>query len=169
MQTKRFTSGELAKLRKRGGSMNAKVMKEGSAEASSVSLSLLDHKTGTINKEYNRTDCDIYSFPVDNEYSLLLIKFNIYINGTLSSIYTSLGNQVTSYGVNDGILLSTSGSVSIMAGSAFAYRRNSNWQYNNVSSSVGGTQYPCYFSSHQVGSNYQWSATIEYDISIYGF
>lgn len=169
MQTKRFTSGELAKLRKRGGSMNAKVMKEGSAEASSVSLSLLDHKTGTINKEYNRTDCDIYSFPVDDEYSLLLIKFNIYINGTLSSIYTSLGHQVTGYGVNDGILLSTSGSGSIMVGSAFAYRRNSNWQYNNISSSVGGTQYPCYFSSYQLGSNYQWSATIEYDISIYGF
>lgn len=149
--------------------MNAKVMKEGSAEASSVSLSLLDHKTGTINKEYNRTDCDIYSFPVDDEYSLLLIKFNIYINGTLSSIYTSLGNQVAGYGVNDGILLSTSGSGSIMVGNAFAYRRNSNWQYNNISSSVGGTQHPCYFSSYQLGSNYQWSATIEYDISIYGF
>ena len=149
--------------------MNAKVMKEGSAEASSVSLSLLDHKTGAINKEYNRTDCDIYSFSVDNEYSLLLIKFNIYINSTLSSLYTSLGSQVTGYGTNNGILLSTFGSVSTMVGSAFAYRRNSNWQYNNVSSSVGGTQYPCYFSSYQVGSNYQWSATIEYDISIYGF
>lgn len=149
--------------------MNAKVMKEGSAETSSVSLSLLDHKTGTIDKEYNSTDCNIYSFPVDNEYSLLLIKFNIYINGTLSSIYTSLGSQATGYGENDGILLSTSGSVSTMVGSAFAYRRNSDWQYNNVSSSIGGTPYPCYFSSYQVGSNYKWSATIEYDISIYGF
>lgn len=150
--------------------MNAKVMKEGSAETSSVSLSLLDHKAGTINKEYNRADCDIYSFSVGDEYSLLLIKFNIYINGTLSSVYTSLGNQATGYGVNDGILLSTSGNDSTMVGSAFAYRRNSDWQYNNVSSSVRGTQYPCYFSSHQVGSNYhQWSATIEYDISIYGF
>ena len=149
--------------------MNAKVMKEGSAETSSVSLSLLDHKTGTINKEYNRTNCDIYSFSVDNEYSLLLIKFNIYINSTLSSVYTSLGHQVTGYGANDGILLSTSGNGLTMVGSAFAYRRNSDWQYNNVSSSVGGTQYPCYFSSYQVDSNYQWSATIEYDISIYGF
>lgn len=144
-------------------------MKEGSAETSSVSLSLLDHKAGTINKEYNRTDCNIYSFSVDDEYSLLLIKFNIYINGTLSSIYTSLGNQVTGYEVNNGILLSTFGNSSTMVGSAFAYRRNSNWQYNNLSSSVEGTQYPCYFSSYQVGSNYQWSATIEYDISIYGF
>lgn len=149
--------------------MNAKVMKEGSAETSSVSLSLLDHKAGTINKEYNKTDCDIYFFSVDDEYSLLLIKFNIYINGTLSSIYTSLGNRVTGYGVNEGILLSTFGNGSTMVGSAFAYKRNSNWQYNNLSSSVGGAQYPCYFSSYQVGSNYQWSATIEYDISIYGF
>ena len=149
--------------------MNAKVMKEDSAETSSVSLSLLDHKTGTINKEYNRADCNIYSFPVDDEYSLLLIKFDIYINGTLSSVYTSLGNQVTGYGLNDGILLPTSGNSSTMVGSAFAYRRDSYWQYNNTSSSVGGTQYPCYFSSHQVGSNYQWSATIKYDISIYGF
>lgn len=150
--------------------MNAKVMKEGSAETASVSLQLLDHKTGTINKEYNREDCNIYSFSVDNKkYSLLLIKFNIYINSTLSSLYTSLGRQVTGYGANDGILLSTSGSVSTMVGSAFAYRRNTYWQYNNVSSSVTGTQYPCYFSSYQVGSNYQWSATIEYDISIYGF
>ena len=149
--------------------MNAKVMKEGSAETSSVSLLLLDHTTGTINKEYNRTNCDIYSFSVNNEYSLLLIKFNIYVNSTLSSVYTSLGHQVTGYGVNDGILLSTSGSGSTMVGSAFAYRRNSDWQYTNVSSSVGGTPYPCYFSSYQVGSNYQWSATIEYDISIYGF
>lgn len=149
--------------------MNAKVMKEGSAETSSVSLSLLDHKAGTINKEYDRTDCNIYSFSVDNKYSLLLIKFNIYINGTLSSIYTSLGNQVTGYEVNDGILLSTSASGLTTVGSAFAYRRNSYWQYNNVGSSAGGTQYPCYFSSHQVGSNYKWSATIEYDISIYGF
>lgn len=158
-----------AKLRKWGGSMNAKVMKEGSAETSSVSLSLLNHKAGTINKEYNRTDCNIYSFSVDDEYSLLLIKFNIYVNGTLSSLYTSLGSQVTGYEVNDGILLSTSGSGSTMVGSVFAYRRNSYWQYNNLSSSVGGTQYPCYFFSYQVGSNYQWSATIEYDISIYGF
>lgn len=148
--------------------MNAKIMKEGSAETSSVSLLLLDHKTGTINKEYNRRDCDIYSFSVDNEkYSLLLIKFNIYINGTLSSLYTSLGNQVTGYGVNDGILLSTSGSVTTV-GSAFAYRRDSYWQYNNISSSVTGTQNPCHFSSYQVDSNYQWDATIEYDISIYG-
>ena len=157
------------KLRKRGGSMNAKVMKEGSAETSSISLLLLDHKTGVINKEYDRTDCNIYSFSVDNEYSLLLIKFNIYINGTLSPLYTSLGNQVTGYGVNDGILLSTSASGLTTVGSAFAYRRDSYWQYNNVSSSVTGTQNPCYFSSYQVGSNYQWSATIEYDISIYGF
>lgn len=149
--------------------MNAKVMKEGSAETASVSLQLLDHKTGTINKEYNRSDCDIYSFSVDNKkYSLLLIKFNIYINGTLSSLYTSLGKQVTGYGVNDGILLSTSGSVSTMVGSAFAYRRNTYWQYNNVSSSVTGTQNPCYFSSYQVGNDYQWEATIEYDITIYG-
>lgn len=148
--------------------MNAKVMKEGSAETSSISLLLLDHKTGVINKEYNRTNCNIYSFSVDNEYSLLLIKFNIYINGTLSPLYTSLGNQVTGYGVNDGILLSTSAS-DLTVGSAFAYRRDSYWQYNNVSSSVTGTQNPCYFSSYQVGSNYQWSATVEYDISIYGF
>lgn len=149
--------------------MNAKVMKEGSAETASVSLQLLDHKTGTINKEYNRKDCNIYSFSVDNKkYSLLLIKFNIYINSTLSSLYTSLGHQVTGYGVNDGILLSTSGSVSAMVGSAFAYRRNTYWQYNNVSSSVTGTQNPCYFSSYQVGSDYQWDATIKYDISIYG-
>lgn len=148
--------------------MNAKVMKESSAEISSVSLLLLDHKTGTINKEYNRADCNIYSFSVDNDYSLLLIKFNIYINGTLSSLYTSLGKQVTGYGVNDGILLSTSGSVR-MVGSAFAYRRDSYWQYNNISSSVTGTQNPCHFSLCQVGSNYQWSATVEYDISIYGF
>lgn len=149
--------------------MNAKVMKEGSAETSSVSLLLLDHKTGTINKEYNRTDCNIYSFSVNNEYSLLLIKFNIYVNSTLSPLYTSLGNSVTGYGANDGILLSTSGSGLTMVGSAFAYRRDSYWQYNNVSSSTTGTQNPCYFSSYQVGSNYQWSATIEYDISIYGF
>lgn len=152
--------------------MNAKVMKEGSAETASVSLQLLDHKTGTINKEYNREDCNIYSFSVDNvdnkEYSLLLIKFNIYINGTLSSLYTSLGCQVTDYGANDGILLSTSGSVSTMVGSAFAYRRNTYWQYNNVSSSVTGTQNPCYFSSYQVGNDYKWDATIKYDISIYG-
>lgn len=149
--------------------MNAKVMKESSAEISSVSLLLLDHKTGTINKEYNRADCNIYSFSVDNDYSLLLIKFNIYIiNSTLSSLYTSLGKQVTGYGVNDGILLSTSGSVR-MVGSAFAYRRDSYWQYNNISSSVTGTQNPCHFSLYQVGSNYQWSATVEYDISIYGF
>lgn len=148
--------------------MNAKVMKESSAEISSVSLLLLDHKTGTINKEYNRANCNIYSFSVDNDYSLLLIKFNIYINGTLSPLYTSLGNQVTGYGVNDGILLSTSGSVT-MVGSAFAYRRDSYWQYNNISSSVTGTQNPCHFSLYQVGSNYQWSATVEYDISIYGF
>lgn len=148
--------------------MNAKVMKESSAEISSVSLLLLDHKTGTINKEYNRADCNIYSFSVDNDYSLLLIKFNIYINGTLSPLYTSLGKQVTGYGVNDGILLSTSGSAT-MVGSAFAYRRNSYWQYNNISSSVTGTQNPCHFSSYQVGSDYQWSTTVEYDISIYGF
>lgn len=149
--------------------MNAKVMKESSAEISSVSLLLLDHKTGTINKEYNRADCNIYSFSVDNDYSLLLIKFNIYINGTLSFLYTSLGNQVTDYGVNDGILLSTSGSGTMVVGSAFAYRRNSYWQYNNISSSVTGTQHPCHFSLYQVDSNYQWSATVEYDISIYGF
>lgn len=149
--------------------MNAKVMKESSAEISSVSLLLLDHKTGTINKEYNRENCNIYSFSVDNDYSLLLIKFNIYINGTLSSLYTSLGNKVTDYGVNDGILLSTSGSVAMVVGSAFAYRRDSYWQYNNISSSVTGTQNPCHFSLYQVGSNYQWSATVEYDISIYGF
>lgn len=148
--------------------MNAKVMKESSAEISSVSLLLLDHKTGTINKEYNRADCNIYSFSVDNDYSLLLIKFNIYINGTLSSLYTSLGKQVTGYGVNDGILLSTSGSVR-MVGSAFAYRRDSYWQYNNISSSMTGTQNPCHFSLYQVDSNYKWSATVEYDISIYGF
>lgn len=149
--------------------MNAKVMKEGSAEASSVSLLLLDHKTGTINKEYNRMDCNIYSFSVDNEYSLLLIKFDIYINSTLSPVYTSLGNPASGYGTNDGILLSTSGSDLTTAGSAFAYRRDSYWQYNNVSSSAVGTQSPCHFSTYQVGSNYQWSATIEYDISIYGF
>lgn len=149
--------------------MNAKVMKESSAEISSVSLLLLDHKTGTINKEYNRANCNIYSFSVDNDYSLLLIKFNIYINSTLSPLYTSLGNQVTGYEANDGILLSTSGSVT-MVGSAFAYRRDySYWQYNNISSSVTGTQNPCHFSSYQVSSNYQWSATVEYDISIYGF
>lgn len=148
--------------------MNAKVMKEGSAETASVSLLLLDHKTGTINKEYNRSDCNIYSFSVDNKYSLLLIKFNIYINSTLSPLYTSLGNQVTGYGVNNGILLSTSGSNSIV-GNAFAYRRGSYWQYNNISSSVTGTQNPCNFSSYQVGSNYKWSVTVEYDISIYGF
>lgn len=149
--------------------MNAKVMKEGSAGTSSVSLLLLDHKTGTINKEYNRADCNIYSFSVDNdEYSLLLIKFDIYVNSTLSSVYTSLGNPATGYETNDGILLLTSGSDSTV-GSAFAYRRGSYWQYNNVSSSMRGTQDPCHFSTHQAGSNYQWSATIEYDISIYSF
>ena len=149
--------------------MNAKVMKEGSAGTSSVSLLLLDHKTGTINKEYNRAECNIYSFSVDSEYSLLLIKFDIYVNGTLSSVYTSLGDKASGYGTNNGILLSTSGSDSTIVGSAFAYRRNSYWQYNNISSSVVGTQNPCDFSTYQVGSNYQWSATIEYDISIYGF
>ena len=147
--------------------MNAKVMKE----TSSVSLLLLDHKTGTINKEYNSADCNIYSFSVDNDYSLLLIKFNIYINSTLSlsSLYTSLGNRVTGYGTNDGILLSTSGSGSTIVGSAFAYRRDSYWQYNNVSSSTGGTQSPCDFSSYQVGGDRRWNATVEYDVSIYGF
>lgn len=145
--------------------MNAKVMKE----TSSVSLLLLDHKTGTINKGYNSADCNIYSFSVDNDYSLLLIKFNIYINSTLSSLYTSLGNGVTDYGTNDGILLSTSGSGSTIVGSAFAYRRDSYWQYNNVSSSTGGTQSPCDFSSYQVGGDRRWDATVEYDVSIYGF
>lgn len=147
--------------------MNAKVMKEGSAETSSVSLSLLDHQAGTMYKSYNRENCNIYSFSVDDEYSLLLIKFNININCNSTLVYTSLGNQVTDYGVNDGILLSTSGSVSTMS-SVFAYRRNSYWQYNNVSSSVKGTQYPCYFSSYQANHSL-WGATIEYDISIYGF
>ena len=150
--------------------MNAKVMKEGSAETSSVSLSLLDHKAGTINKEYNRADCDIYDFSVDNEYSLLLIKFDIYVNGTLSTLYTSLGNNVTTYENNAGILLSTNGSGSTIVGSAFAYKRNSYWQYNNLASSSGAyTQNPCAFASFQKGSNYKWSATIEYDISVYGF
>lgn len=150
--------------------MNAKVMKEFSEETPSVSLLLLDHKEGTINKEYNRTDCNIYSFSVGNEYSLLLIKFDIYINGTLSTLYTSLGDKVTTYENNAGILLSTNGSDSTIVGSAFAYKRNSYWQYNNLASSSGTyTQNPCAFASFQQGSNYQWSATIEYDISVYGF
>ena len=150
--------------------MNAKVMKEGSAETSSASLLLLDHKKGVINKGYDRLDCVIYSFSVDNKYSLLLIKFNILIETTLESLYTSLGNQVTNYGKNDGLLLLTSGSGLTTVGSVFAYRRDSYWQYNDVNFGETGTQNPCYFSSYQtIGNTYQWSGTIKYDISIYGF
>lgn len=151
--------------------MNAKVMKEFSEETPSASLLLLDHKEGTINKEYNKADCNIYSFSVGNEYSLLLIKFDIYINSTLSTLYISLGDRVSGYETNNGILLSTDSTNSGSAtGSAFAYRRKSSyWQYNNLSSSMTGTQNPCSFTAYQQSSNYQWSATIEYDISVYGF